>query len=162
MDQNQTIDLKHALFVLSWQEKKRTRYFYAEDHVKFISQKKTYIFFYMHSDFCERKKGQLKTNNACFKSIVWLPTTFKIFGFPIFWQWAYRMKVTPETRRTQEFRYLMLLVLVLFSRLGMKGQLKTNNACFKSIVWFWSILFVNDLFHFFLEILYHTKSRKQN
>jgi hypothetical protein len=80
------------------QEKKRRRYCYADDHVKFISQKKTYHFFYMYSDFCERKKGQLKT----------------------------------------------------------------NNACFKSIVWFWSILFVNDLFHFFLEILYHTKSRKQN
>jgi len=27
------------------------------------------------------------------------PTTFKLFGFPIFWRWAYLMMVIPETRR---------------------------------------------------------------
>jgi len=32
--------------------------------------------------------------------LIFLPsTTFKLFGFQIFWLWSYMMKVTPETCR---------------------------------------------------------------
>jgi hypothetical protein len=37
---------------------------------------------------------------SCWGLLVYLlPTTFKLFSFPIFWLWAYLMKVIPETRR---------------------------------------------------------------
>jgi hypothetical protein len=33
---------------------------------------------------------------------------FKLFSFPIFWFWAYLMKVIPETRRTTKFEIYVL------------------------------------------------------
>ena len=47
------------------------------------------------------------TNISCFRALwFYCSQNFKIFSFPIFWLWAYLMKVIPETLRNHYICYL--------------------------------------------------------
>ena len=46
--------------------------------------------------------------------VVFLPKTFKLFGFLIFWFWAYFMKVITETRRADNMKFIFIPINSFF------------------------------------------------
>jgi hypothetical protein len=56
-----------------------------------------------------------------FRPFGFIAPTIKLFGFPIFWYWAYLMKVTPEKPRAHWIWYLGFYSFI-FSSPGTKGH----------------------------------------
>ena len=77
----------------------------------------------------------------------------KLFGFSIFWRWAYVMKVSPEARRVHKIRYLR------FEVEGLVSKVKQGPSSHQR-----SILFPNrpstyDSLAFYINPLFCSKKR---
>ena len=60
--------------------------------------------------------------------VLLLPKTINLFSFPIFWLWAYLMKVIPDTHRCKLIFYIYIFLFIKYSTIPQISSTRTTSS----------------------------------